>query len=98
MYLKNAWYVAGWSSDISREPIERTICEQSIVLFRKENGDPVAMGNMCPHRFAPLSAGKLVGDDLQCGYHGLRFGASGKCVLNPHAADGVIPAKMRVRS
>ena len=98
MYLKNAWYVAGWSSEIGRELLERTICEQSIVLYRKENGDPVAIGNMCPHRFAPLSAGKLVGDDLQCGYHGLRFGAQGKCVLNPHAADGVIPAKMRVRS
>jgi vanillate O-demethylase monooxygenase subunit len=42
----------------------------------------------CPHRFAPLSAGRLIGDDIQCGYHGLKFDCSGACVSNPH---GPIP-------
>jgi hypothetical protein len=62
MYLKNAWYVAAWSNEIGRDLVERTICEQPILLYRKENGDPVAIGDMCPHRFAPLSMGKLIGD------------------------------------
>jgi phenylpropionate dioxygenase-like ring-hydroxylating dioxygenase large terminal subunit len=96
MYFKNAWYVAAWSSEVSRTMLERTMLEESILLYRKENGDPVAIGNMCPHRFAPLSMGKLIGDTVQCAYHGMRFDCSGKCVLNPHD-DGKIPAKMAVR-
>jgi phenylpropionate dioxygenase-like ring-hydroxylating dioxygenase large terminal subunit len=42
----------------------------------------------CPHRFAPLSAGTVVGDDLQCPYHGLRFNKAGDCVHNPHNKNG----------
>jgi phenylpropionate dioxygenase-like ring-hydroxylating dioxygenase large terminal subunit len=97
MYFKNAWYVAAWSNEVSRTMLERTMLEESILLYRKENGDPVAISNLCPHRFAPLSMGKLIGDTVQCAYHGMRFDCSGKCVLNPHD-DGKIPAKMAVRS
>ena len=94
-YLRNAWYVAAWSSEVTRGLLERTVLEQSIVLYRKENGDVAAIGNACPHRLAPLSLGKLVGDTVQCGYHGLRFDSSGACVHNPHAG-GMVPPKMRV--
>jgi phenylpropionate dioxygenase-like ring-hydroxylating dioxygenase large terminal subunit len=97
MFLKNAWYVAAWSEELTRTLMERVICAESVVMYRKENGEPVALGNTCPHRFAPLHMGKLVGDSIQCGYHGLRFGSAGQCVLNPHA-DGIISARMRVRS
>jgi len=97
MFLKDAWYVAAWSRELGRNLTSRTICEQPILLYRKENGGAVAMGNMCPHRFAPLDRGKLIADTVQCGYHGLRFGPDGKCSLNPHA-DRIVPAKMKVRS
>jgi vanillate O-demethylase monooxygenase subunit len=96
MFLKNCWYVAAWSSEIGRTLLERQICDESIVFYRTENGDPVALGNICPHRFAPLSVGKLIGDDIQCGYHGFRFGTSGGCTKSP-LIDGIIPAKMRVK-
>lgn len=92
MFLKNAWYVAAWSEEISRDLMTRTICEEHILLYRKENGDPVAIGNMCPHRFAPLNMGRLRGDDVQCGYHGMVFGETGKCVLNPHHGGKISPA------
>lgn len=94
-YLRNAWYVAAWSSEVGRELLERTILEEPIVLYRRENGEAVAIGNACPHRLAPLSMGKLVGDTVQCPYHGLRYDSSGACVLNPHAG-GMIPPRMRV--
>lgn len=94
-YLKNTWYVACWSSELGDALLTRTILEQPILLFRKGNGDPVAMGNLCPHRFAPLHMGKRVGDTVQCGYHGMVFGESGKCVLNPHHG-GVISPAMKV--
>lgn len=96
-FLRNAWYVAAWSSEIGRHLLERTLLEEPICLYRKENGDAVAIGNVCPHRLASLSMGKLIGDVVQCGYHGLRYDATGACVLNPHD-DGKIPPKMCVSS
>ncbi len=95
MYLMNTWYVACWSDELGEELITRTILEKPVLLYRKDNGDPVAIGNLCPHRFAPLHMGKRIGDDVQCGYHGMVFGESGKCVLNPHHG-GVISPAMKV--
>lgn len=41
----------------------------------------------CPHRLAPLSEGKVVGDALQCSYHGWKFDGSGACVHIPQAPE-----------
>jgi phenylpropionate dioxygenase-like ring-hydroxylating dioxygenase large terminal subunit len=95
MYLSNAWYVACWSAELGEDLITRTILELPILLYRKENGDPVAIGNLCPHRFAPLHMGKKHGDTVQCGYHGMVFGEKGSCVHNPHHG-GVISPAMKV--
>jgi phenylpropionate dioxygenase-like ring-hydroxylating dioxygenase large terminal subunit len=95
MYLKNAWYVAAWSDELGDALMTRTICAEPVLLYRKENGDAVAIGNLCPHRFAPLHMGKKIGDTVQCGYHGMVYGESGKCVLNPHHG-GVISPAMKV--
>lgn len=84
IYLQNCWYAAAFSSEVSREPMARTLLDQPIVFFRKQDGTPAALLDRCPHRFAPLSEGQLVGDELQCGYHGLRFDCTGACTANPH--------------
>lgn len=96
-FLRNIWYVAAWSGEISRALTPRTILGEPILLYRKENGAPVAISNRCPHRFAPLHLGKLVGDVVECGYHGLQFDCSGACVDNPHG-DHRIPPNARVVS
>lgn len=83
-YLNNAWYVAASASEVSRKPLRRVILDSPVVLYRTESGTPVALLDRCPHRFAPLSAGTLRGDQLQCRYHGLQFGPDGRCVHNPH--------------
>nr|WP_232220269.1 Rieske 2Fe-2S domain-containing protein [Legionella tunisiensis] len=46
----------------------------------------VALQDFCPHRGAPLSAGKLNGEVLQCTYHGWRFNTSGDCIDIPGLA------------
>src|SRR5258708_563367 len=98
-YLRNAWYVAAWSDDLGDgQLIGRTIMKQPIVLYRKSDGNVAALQDRCPHRFAPLHMGKIVGGDrVQCPYHGLEFDASGACVLNPHGTKN-IPSRARVRS
>lgn len=83
MFVRNAWYFAGFAGEIDRRLLERPILGESIVLFRALSGAPVALANRCPHRFAPLSLGTLEGDLLRCGYHGIKFDCSGKCVEIP---------------
>ena len=98
MFLKNAWYVAAWGDEVAPGKLfERTIIGESLVMYRKSDGAPVIMDNTCPHRFAPLSQGKLFGDKIECPYHGLHFGPDGHCALNPYG-DGKIPARARVNS
>ncbi len=96
-FLRNCWYVAGWSALVGRDPFRITILGEPVMLYRGDNGDVVALGDICPHRFASLSQGKMVGETIQCPYHGLRFDRTGSCVYNPHG-DGVIPPGARVRS
>jgi len=96
-YLRNSWYMAAWASDLGSDLSGVTICEEPILLFRKTNGDAAAIGGLCPHRFVPLTFGKKIGDDVQCGYHGMVFDSSGKCVLNPHHGGTISPG-MKVPS
>lgn len=96
-FLENAWYALGWSKDIAREPISRTVLNQPVTVYRKQDGSAVALADRCPHRFVPLHKGKLKGDVLECGYHGLQFGSDGRCVFNPHG-DGSIPRNAHVRA
>jgi phenylpropionate dioxygenase-like ring-hydroxylating dioxygenase large terminal subunit len=98
-YLRNAWYVAAWSDDLrDGQLLARTILKQPIVFYRKSDGNVAALQDRCPHRFAPLHMGKIVGSDrIQCAYHGLEFDASGACVLNPHGTKN-IPSRAHVRS
>jgi phenylpropionate dioxygenase-like ring-hydroxylating dioxygenase large terminal subunit len=84
-FLKNVWYAAGWSDEVNgHQPLARTIADVPLVIFRLSDGSCTALVDRCPHRFAPLSKGSIRQDRLQCGYHGLTFDASGRCVGNPH--------------
>lgn len=96
-FLRNAWYAAGWSSDLGFEPLARTMLDEPVVLFRTEDGEAHALRDACPHRFAPLSLGKVTADRIACPYHGLEFDGSGKCVRNPHG-KGTTPASLAVPS
>lgn len=94
VYPRNQWYVAASRADVGRTPLRRKILGKEVVLFRTEAGEAVAMGNWCPHRGFRLSDSKLIGDTIECGYHGMRFGTSGACTLIPSQTS--IPAKMAV--
>jgi phenylpropionate dioxygenase-like ring-hydroxylating dioxygenase large terminal subunit len=87
--LRNAWYAVAWTEEIGRQLFGRTILGDPVVLFRNESNRLVAIGGRCPHRFAPLHRGSLIGDAVACPYHGLRFDASGQCVFNPHGRQHV---------
>lgn len=83
MFLKNYWYVAAWSDEVAHAPFSRRILDIPVLMYRTQNGRAVAIDDRCPHRRAPLSLGRLVGDDVQCAYHGMRFGPDGTCTHVP---------------
>jgi len=95
-FVRNAWYVAGWSSEFGRALTPLTIMEEDIVVFRSESGRAVALTDECPHKRLPLSKGRLIGDSLQCGYHGMTFDCDGACVRVPGQTN--LPSSARVRS
>jgi phenylpropionate dioxygenase-like ring-hydroxylating dioxygenase large terminal subunit len=82
-YPYNCWWVAGFSHEIGRSLLARWILDTPVLLYRTEAGEAVAMEDRCPHRLAPLSRGTLQGDEVECGYHGFRFGPHGRCTRVP---------------
>jgi phenylpropionate dioxygenase-like ring-hydroxylating dioxygenase large terminal subunit len=99
-YLRNAWTVAAWASELpAGKLLARTLLDEPLVFYRDATGAPRALADRCPHRFAPLSMGQLCdgGASVQCPYHGLRFDGTGACVHNPHG-DGRIPQAAKVKS
>ncbi len=96
MFLRDHWYVAALSREITVVPLSRQILGEHVALFRTEAGVPVALADRCPHRGYPLSLGMVVGEQLVCGYHGFTFDCSGTCVAVP--AQDRIPGRANVRA
>ncbi len=96
MLVRNAWYIAAWADEIGAEPLARRICGDPLVLFRDRDNRAAALADRCCHRAAPLHMGSVVEAGLQCGYHGLVFDGSGRCVAIP--GQSRIPEDACVRS
>ncbi len=79
----NAWYAAAYDVEITHSLFSRTICNQKIVMYRQTTGAVAALEDACWHRLLPLSMGRLEGDEVVCGYHGLVFNGKGHCTHMP---------------
>lgn len=100
-FVKDIWYFAGLSSDVQTGKLIRIeIAGEPITLGRKQDGSLFALRDICPHRAAPLSAGRIVNDTVECPYHGWRFGGDGVCAAIPalHEDDDVDASKISVRN
>ncbi len=94
-YLRNCWYLAAWADEVAAGALlGRRLLDEPVVLFRDASGKVSALLDRCPHRFAPLSKGKVVGSSIACGYHGLTFDGLGQCAHNPH---GPVLRNMKVK-
>ena len=81
--LASFWHPIAISDDIGNTPVAALLLDQELVIYRTSAGITVA-NSRCPHRGASLSLGRLRGEHLICGYHGLHFDHSGKCTKNPY--------------
>lgn len=96
MFLNDYWYVAAISDEIGETPLARMFLNQAVVLYRTQDGGIAALEDRCCHRHLPLSLGKVVGEGLQCGYHGLVYDADGVCVRVP--GQTAVPPGARIRA
>jgi phenylpropionate dioxygenase-like ring-hydroxylating dioxygenase large terminal subunit len=84
MYVRNAWYVAGWAQELEEgRPAGFRILDEPIVIWRTSARDLVAFEDRCIHRLAPLSLGRCEGERLRCMYHGLLYDSVGRVVEIP---------------
>jgi len=104
-FLTDIWYFAALSSELKPGALARyEILGQPVMLGRSRDGTLTALRDICPHRAAPLSAGRFVreadgAESVECPYHGWRFGADGACRAIPSLtdADSLDPGRIRVR-
>lgn len=105
-FVLDAWYFVALSRDVAPAALKRhELLGEPVLVGRTRAGTVYAMRDICPHRAAPLSAGRLVerpgeGETIECCYHGWRFRPDGVCAAIPslvedqaHEAD-----RIRVRS
>ncbi len=85
-FPKNAWYAVSWDTDLKNALQARTICDKPLVMYRTRDGQPIVLEDACWHRLLPLSNGRLNGDEIVCGYHGLAYNAAGRCTYMPSQA------------
>jgi len=86
--LQRFWYPVMPDAALpAASPMPFRLLGHDIVLWRGPDGAPAALADRCPHRGAKLSAGRVQGDRIACGYHGWEFGADGRCLRVPQAHD-----------
>src|SRR4029077_7587942 len=79
--------------ELSDRPLQVWLLGEPWAVVRLD-GEVRAYRDRCPHRFAPLSTGRVVEGELECGYHGWRFAADGRATAIPALGpDAVLPQR-----
>lgn len=85
--LARAWHPIAYARDLGDTPMAVRLMDRHLVLFRSSDGAPALLQDRCPHRGAPLSAGRMANGQIECPYHGWRFDGGGQCRLVAGSRD-----------
>ena len=88
---KEAWYPLFFVNDLHKDkPNSFTLLEEKLVIWWDKLAEEWRVfADMCPHRLAALSAGRINEDGLlECPYHGWTFSGNGNCELIPQQLPG----------
>ena len=81
--LRNDWHVVAESSRAAPGVVlSARLLGQDLVLWRTSEG-VCAWQDLCLHRGAKLSGGRIQDNCLICPYHGWNYDAGGRCVRIP---------------
>ena len=95
--FRSFWHPVAWSHEVADRPVAVTLLGEPLVAVRRPTGEVAVYVDECPHRGAPLSLGRLEGDELVCAFHGWRFGPDGAATCIPALGpDAPIPSRARL--
>jgi phenylpropionate dioxygenase-like ring-hydroxylating dioxygenase large terminal subunit len=80
--VAEGWHPVAAMRQLGGKPLARRLMDRPIVVFRTPTG-PAVLIDRCPHRNMPLSRGRLRDGEIECAYHGWRFGQDGGCTHIP---------------
>jgi phenylpropionate dioxygenase-like ring-hydroxylating dioxygenase large terminal subunit len=96
--LLGEWFVVAWSREVQAgRPVARRLLGLDVVLWRAAKGIQ-CWRDLCIHRGAQLSLGRVCGDRLVCPYHAWEYDSSGQCVLIPSNPSQPPPVKARAEA
>jgi len=75
----SSWYFFGVAQELEKGPVSKHMLGTDLVAYRTDSGQIVVMAGRCAHLGADLGKGKVVGDCIQCPFHGWRYGPDGRC-------------------
>jgi phenylpropionate dioxygenase-like ring-hydroxylating dioxygenase large terminal subunit len=100
-FQRNAWNRAMPSRALKRgKMVHQVFVGDPVVIARAKDGQVFALRDLCPHRGVLLSAGRLCAEgsvidgttldapQIECPYHGWRFGPDGTCKAIPCLVEG----------
>jgi vanillate O-demethylase monooxygenase subunit len=94
--LRQFWLPVAYADEVADAPVPVTLLGERLVLVRYRAGIR-AFADLCPHRGAQVSLGRLAEDRLMCAYHGWRFDDEGRCTLIPAVPDQRVPPRARLK-
>ena len=90
--LKNFWYAVEFADRVTVKPMRVTVLGQHLALYRTPDGSPVALSDLCVHRGAALSGGRVKGNCIVCRYHGWEYAPGGESRKSGESARPADPA------
>jgi phenylpropionate dioxygenase-like ring-hydroxylating dioxygenase large terminal subunit len=98
MILKQ-WYVVMDSTQVGDRPVGVVRMGEKLVFWRDSGGKVSCLRDKCVHRGVQLSKGKVIGDHIQCPFHGLEYDSSGKVTVIPaNGKNTPVPDRFQVLS
>jgi phenylpropionate dioxygenase-like ring-hydroxylating dioxygenase large terminal subunit len=92
-FLTDIWYFAALGAAVKAGAMARVeIMGEPVLIGRSRAGAVFALRDICPHRAAPLSAGRLTkeadgAESVECPYHGWRYDLGGACRAIPSLVE-----------
>jgi phenylpropionate dioxygenase-like ring-hydroxylating dioxygenase large terminal subunit len=97
--IPQQWYVLMDSTQVGRKPVGTIRMGEKLVFWRENGGKVACLRDRCVHRGVQLSKGKIIGDRIQCPFHGLEYASSGKVTVIPaNGKHSPVPDRFRVLS
>src|SRR5882757_3386707 len=99
--MRRFWIPALMSSELpvtDRDPVHVELLNESFVAFRDANGQVGLLDELCCHRGASLTVGRVEDCGIRCVYHGWLFAADGTVLETPNVQGPGFKAHVKAKA